>query len=616
MPRLRQIIIIIFFTGLSIYTNAQNSLTDTEIAKVGWLSITSEEFLERIEMTPQFNRHIDKFSSSLKLQFLYTIIAEKLWALEAENMQLDTTEALKTAISAIEKLYVRDALFSEEVKDKIKITEEQYINGVVKNSKIYLVKYLYSTNLDDINSQFTQLKNNIPFESLLENMSKEDEQKEPIEVVFGDLIDPIENDLFNRNIGEFTDIHIADDGWYIFKVYDIKEREFEDEEEEVKKHVIKTLEQRVGEKIQNEFYRNFFSGHKVDVNTELFLNLSESLKNIFQRKEDQRNIKSTNLLTIDAYDILKIKSEFGNEKLNNIFIEFQENPITLNTFIKEFFFDGFQIPPIDINNLNQILNTKIRIFIERELLAREGYKRNLQNSAEVKTNVAMWRDYYLSQAYLSNLVENIDVSEEEIKNIYELEYKSKNYLEKINVAEILSNSYEEAEKVYNSILAGEDFSKAAQKYSVREWSKSEGGELGYQPVKSLGTIGNIAEELSINEVSKPFKSEDGYSVIKVIDRKKEAAQPVSKSIDEISNTIKRQIAFEKAFPRILENTITTANENNIEINIDLLTKLRITNINTFAIRIMGFGGKITAVPLQKPFTEWVNKWIKKPDVLP
>lgn len=614
MRSIRQIII--FFTLFSINSIAQNNLTDTEIAKIGWLTITSEEFLERIEMTPQFNRQIDKFSPSLKLQFLYTIIAEKLWALEAENMDLDTTEAIKTAISSIEKLYVRDALFQKEIKDKILITEEQYIKGVVKNSKSYFIKYLFSDNLDTINSQFTQLKNNIPFEELLEKMSKEDEQNEPIEVVFGDLIEPIENDLFNRAIGEITDIHVADDGWYIFKVYDIKEREFEDEEEQVTKQVIKTLEQRVGENIQNEFYREFFSKYKVDINRELFLNLSESLKKIFQRKEGLRKIKSTNLLTIDAYDILEIKTELGNEKLNRIFIEFDEKPLTLNTFIKEFFFDGFQIPPIDIDNLNQILNTKIRIFIERELLAREGYKRNLQNTAGVKNNVEMWRDYYLSQAYLSNLVENVDVSEEELNNIYESEYKSKNYLEKINVAEILVNTYEEAVKVYDSILAGEDFNKAAQKYSVREWSKNDGGILGYQPVGKLGAIGKVAENLPLNEVSQPFKSEDGYSVIKVIDRKKEAIQPPSKSMAEISNAIKRKIAFEKAFPRILENTINAANENNIEINVDLLSKLNITNINTFAIRIMGFGGKITAVPLQKPFTEWVDKWIKKPDVLP
>jgi hypothetical protein len=31
---------------------------------------------------------------------------------------------------------------------------------------------------------------------------------------------------------------------------------------------------------------------------------------------------------------------------------------------------------------------------------------------------------------------------------------------------------------------------------------------------------------------------------------------------------------------------------------------------------MGFGGKITAVPLLAPFTEWVNKWLKQKQDLP
>ena len=37
---------------------AQTNLGDDEIAKVGWLSISSDEFLERIEMTPQFNKQL------------------------------------------------------------------------------------------------------------------------------------------------------------------------------------------------------------------------------------------------------------------------------------------------------------------------------------------------------------------------------------------------------------------------------------------------------------------------------------------------------------------------------------------------------------------------------
>jgi len=147
---------------------AQTNLGDDEIAKVGWLSISSDEFLERIEMTPQFNRQRDKSNESLKLEFLYTLIAEKLWALEAENMNLDSTTAIKTALSSIEKLYVRDALFNEEVKNKIKVTEDMYIDGVIKNSKVFYVKYLFSDEYSKITLVDLRYINSVYFQKFIQ----------------------------------------------------------------------------------------------------------------------------------------------------------------------------------------------------------------------------------------------------------------------------------------------------------------------------------------------------------------------------------------------------------------------------------------------------------------
>ncbi|MCW8850882.1 MAG: peptidylprolyl isomerase, partial [Melioribacteraceae bacterium] len=495
---------------------AQTNLGDDEIAKVGWLSISSDEFLERIEMTPQFNRQRDKSNESLKLEFLYTLIAEKLWALEAENMNLDSTTAIKTALSSIEKLYVRDALFNEEVKNKIKVTEDMYIDGVIKNSKVFYVKYLFSDEYSKITSLFNFLQKGESFEELLVKNRQAEEQKEPIEIIFGDLIENIEDELFKLKIGENTKIVAAEDGWYIFKLYDIKDREFDDEEEQVTKYVRKILEQRVGESIQNAFYKEFFQNFKVNIKKDLFFDIENELKNIFQSKMEMKIDSSTNLLSIDAYDVNRLTKNIGKGKLGNVFIEFDVEPIILSKFIEEFFFDGFQIAPSDLNNLSGILSSKIRIFIERELLAREGYKRNLQNKDEVRKSLAMWKDYYLSQAYLSKIVEDIEVKDSEINTYYEKEYSDHE----------------------------------------------------------------------------------------------------SKTYDELKNTIKRAIAFDKAYPEILDNTVSSANGYNIEINAELLNNLKITNINTFAIRIMGFGGKITAVPLQKPFSDWVKKWINKPNILP
>ena len=68
------------------------------------------------------------------------------------------------------------------------------------------------------------------------------------------------------------------------KLYDIKEREFDNEEEQVNKYVSQILEQRIGENIQNAFYKQFFQNFKVDVKKDLFFNIESELKRYFPDK--------------------------------------------------------------------------------------------------------------------------------------------------------------------------------------------------------------------------------------------------------------------------------------------------------------------------------------------
>lgn len=80
--------------------------------------------------------------------------------------------------------------------------------------------------------------------------------------------------------------------------------------------------------------------------------------------------------------------------------------------------------------------------------------------------------------------------------------------------------------------------------------------------------------------------------------------------------IKRNLAENIAYKSIFDKTINMANNYKIKIDYNNLQSANVSTINSFAIRHMGFGGKITAVPLLAPFSEWVNEWLKQKQDLP
>jgi len=81
------------------------------VAEIGKEKISSDEFKIRYELMPHPSLlgRIEP-TDSIKYKFLISLIAEKLWAQESENLRLDTTDLFINSIKPLEKLLVKDAL--------------------------------------------------------------------------------------------------------------------------------------------------------------------------------------------------------------------------------------------------------------------------------------------------------------------------------------------------------------------------------------------------------------------------------------------------------------------------------------------------------------------------
>jgi hypothetical protein len=86
---IKTLYIVLFFVSLTFLIQAQ-SFMDNSVARVGNISISDKEFLERYEMTPGINRHRKSTVESQKIEFLFSLVAEKLWSLEALSRRMDT----------------------------------------------------------------------------------------------------------------------------------------------------------------------------------------------------------------------------------------------------------------------------------------------------------------------------------------------------------------------------------------------------------------------------------------------------------------------------------------------------------------------------------------------
>jgi len=162
---------------------------------------------------------------------------------------------------------------------------------------------------------------------------------------------------------------------------------------------------------------------------------------------------------------------------------------------------------------------------------------------------------------IKKLIEpSITITEDEILEYFEENKDSLGEEEQVRARHILVETEDEAKKVKGKLDAGEDFADLAKEYSLDD-SKDSGGELGFfSKGNMVKEFEDAAFSLDTNEISEPVKSEFGYHIIQLEERKdaKEA------TLDEVKDQIKDAILNNKineAYPAWYQEVLK---ENKVE----------------------------------------------------
>jgi hypothetical protein len=294
---------------------------------------------------------------------------------------------------------------------------------------------------------------------------------------------------------------------------------------------------------------------------------------------------------------------------------FEKDPVLLEQFLDEFSFQGFFTTTVDSARVIQKINSWVRNFIEHEFLTREGYKRGLQNLPGIKAELKMWDDYYLSQMLRRKFLDSAKVSDEEVMNYYKKNNREILIPKQVNIIEVLTDSLEVIEKVLNGLRNGQDMRTLAKMYTKRIWTKDKEGEFGYFPVTKYGDIGRIAGTMDIGEVFGPLKVPEGFSIFKLIGKKDEKKEE-PKPFEDVKDKVKDDLKAAKLQKSVVDYTVKLANEYGVTVDENVLKSIKTTYIVMFAYRYMGFGGRIIAVPMEPPFSEWVKPWLNSKKNLP
>lgn len=172
-------------------------------------------------------------------------------------------------------------------------------------------------------------------------------------------------------------------------------------------------------------------------------------------------------------------------------------------------------------------------LINQELFYSDAVDNDFEDEEEFKREFENMKITMLKQYAMSKLLASVRVDEEEIKKYYDEHKEMFKSPESVRASHILVKEESEANDILKEINNGLSFEEAAKKYSQCP-SASIGGDLNYfTKGKMVPEFEQAAFSLDKDEISAPVKTQFGYHIIKVTDKKQEGIKSFEESRQQI-----------------------------------------------------------------------------------
>ena len=187
-------------------------------------------------------------------------------------------------------------------------------------------------------------------------------------------------------------------------------------------------------------------------------------------------------------------------------------------------------------------------MISEKLIIQEAKNMGLEEDNYVLEQIKKMTEQILVQALIEKeILDKVDVNDEEVLEYYEQNMDSFTEKEQIHLYNILLETEEEAQDILAQLKAGGDFSEIAKEKSTGP-SAAQGGDLEYL---SKGTIIPEIDEvvfgLEVEELSGIVKTDFGFHILKITDKKPETVKTLEEVKEDIIQTLlptKQKEAFD------------------------------------------------------------------------
>jgi parvulin-like peptidyl-prolyl isomerase len=599
---IRYLLAIVLVSGSAV---AQTAVTnDAVIARAGNVFISEREFQERFELTPGLYRHRKPQLEGEKLLMLYSMVAEKLLAQEATSRSLDTTAFLRTAVSDLTKLLVRDELYRQEVRAHVTITPSELRQGVLRARERRLVRFLYFEREEDARFIRAQLRLPVDLDRMVLDPTMR-ALKDTASVLWGDAEDAVEQAAYALDRSTVSPVVRAGDGFYILRLVSTGQDPVLAmlPSETLRERVESTLRMRKERIREAAFVEQLLTKQHASSPPATFRIVADTIARIFREQYTPPSMAFSPAMRADALARL---ARIAADTL----IVAGDHIWTVAGALDRLVQRGFSVSGDSVRGTAMRLYTIFREWAHQELLAQEGLARGLDRHPEVVRRLAPWRDHYLAGMVERRISEATGITDADVYG-YLRSADASVQVPEVRLRVLHANTLEQMQGAFRLMEQGKTFEEAIVSVST----DSLHGDTGFFPVTDRPPLGFLAAKLEPGQFYGPFRDSSGYTYLQLLD-KRAGRDPADTTGNARLAAARTEVQKLKTRRNTTLFIAQTASRLGFEVYQDRLRMVQVTPLPMIAYRLLGFGGRMFEVPFVQPQTDWLNEAPSREVILP
>lgn len=584
-------------------------LPQDTLAVVGGRPVTARDYLERFELMPWPQKENTARQEYTKKEFLYSLVAEKLLALEASEQGLGEDSVSLAIQRNLSRMFVRDEFYKQSVLPNVKISAAEMREGLKRFGSELEVEILGILSREEgelLRKKVRQARNKravlrkyldslyVPVDTVQIGFGSADRALE--EAAFAISADslsaPVESKVYGLVMAR------------LLKRYSNPQASKFSGQDQLTK-VKNVISQRKEDSLAVVAFASVTAPHRAEADGALFHRLADTVHRRMSADSAAYRTKNVYLLTVALLD--EIDRELGADR-DRPFVTFDAGePMTFAEVVQGLRNNYIVFPNMRREYVEWVLNNNIKTVIQNELLAREGMRRNLQQSESVRHDLATWMDNRKGMLLLRRVADSVTVTEREIDEEYQRSPSAYGAAVEVRIRQIITDSLVLAKNLRERLKRGEPFAVLAKGHSTDAASAARGGETGFFDLRSRPDIAPFLASSLLGEVEGPYRSKNGFIIYTVLERRVHD-DSLRADFGPVRERIRAQLAQRKRQQTLDRFIGTLARKYDVTIDEAALGRVETTQHSMVTWRHIGFGGRMIAVPQTNRQTEWIYEW--------